>query len=347
LSETAVTARKIGDRGAAAEAAVALVYVDLHTDPGASHAKAQAELEHAIRVFEELGDKAGLARALGSVAMLRYWAGENARAMEEHDRAARLAREAGDPTQEQRSVSVFVMALALGPVPASDALERLDQIQRRVEGATRLHVQILRVRATLEAMRGRFDEAREHIAAADRTSQELGLQMLRAASVLRAAGEIELLAGNAPAAERASREAYETLERGQDWGHLASVAPLLALALLDQGRLEEARVPLELTSRWIIDDDSDAQISFLRARAKLAGLEGDPAEAEALARRAVERAAAGDDLNAHAAALVDLADVLGLGARHDEATAALREALALYERKGNLVAAQRVRQLVR
>ena len=44
-----------------------LVYVELHTDAGASHAKARAELEGAIRVFEELDDKAGLARAVGSV----------------------------------------------------------------------------------------------------------------------------------------------------------------------------------------------------------------------------------------------------------------------------------------
>ena len=54
-------------------------------------------------------------------------------------------------------------------------------------------------------------------------------------ALLRASGEIELLAGDAPAAERAFHEAYETLERGQDWGHLASVAPLLALSLLEQG----------------------------------------------------------------------------------------------------------------
>jgi class 3 adenylate cyclase/tetratricopeptide (TPR) repeat protein len=344
LSEAAATARSIGDRGAAAEAAVGLVYIELHTDAGASHAKARAELERAIRVFEELDDKAGLARALGSAAMLRYWAGENARAIKEHERAAHLARESGDRTQEQRSLSAILMALALGPVSVSDGLERLDEVEGRAEGTTRLRVQILRVRASMEALRGRFDDARALIGAADEASQELGLEMLRAASVLRATGEIELLAGDPQAAERAFREAYETLDRGQDWGHLASVAPLLALALLAQGRVDEAEAPLELTARWIIDDDTDAQISFFRARARRAALSGDSAEAETLARRAVERAAKGDDLNAHADALVDLAEALELGARHDEAAAALREAVGLYERKGNVVAAERVRE---
>jgi tetratricopeptide (TPR) repeat protein len=297
-----------------------------------------------MRVFEELDDKAGLARALGGAAMVRYWAGEGAQAIEEQERAARLAHEAGDRTQEQRSLAAIVMALAYGPVPVSDGLKRLDEIESRLEGTTRLRVQILRVRASLEALRGRFDDARALIGAADKASQELGLEMLRAAGVLRAAGEIELLVGDASAAEGALHEACETLERGKDWGHLASVAPLLALALLAQGRVSEAERPLELTSRWIIDDDSDAQILLLRARAQLAALRNDPAEAVTLAGHAVARAAEGDDLNTHADALVELAEALELDARQDEATAALREALELYERKGNVVAAGRVRQ---
>ena len=347
LTEAAETARKIGDRGAAANAAVELVYVELHTDAGASHAKARAELERAIRVFEELDDKAGLALAFRTAALIRVWAGENARAVEEMERAARLAEESGNRMQARAILSGIVGALTYGPAPVDDVLKKLEELEPRVERATRQHVALLRTRALLRAMQGRFDDARLLIADADTAAQELGLEMVRAAGVLRAAGEIELLAGDTVAAVRAFREAYETLERGQDWGHLASVAPLLALALLAQGRVDEAEPPLELTSRWIIDDDSDAQISFLRARARRAALTGDPAEAEALARRAVERAAEGDDLNAHAVALVDHAEALELGARHDEAAAALREALHLYERKGNVVASEHVRQLLR
>jgi class 3 adenylate cyclase/tetratricopeptide (TPR) repeat protein len=347
LTEAEATARSIGDRGSAAEAVVALVFVELHSGPGASHATARAALERATRVFEELDDKAGLSRAIGTAAMIHTWAGQSGRALEEMERAARLAQQSGDRMQEQRSLAGILIPLTYGPLPVDDVLERLDEIEPRVESAARLRVPILRTRALLEAMQGRFDDARRLIADADTMSRELGLETTRAAGVLRAAGEIELLAGDVSAAERAFREGYETLERGQDWGHLASVAPLFALALLAQGRVDEAAPPLELTARWIIDDDTDAQISFLRARSRRAALTGDPAEAEALARRAVERAAKGDDLNAHADALVDLAEALELGTRRDAAAAALREALELYERKGNVVAAQRVRQLVR
>ena len=325
---------------------MALVYVELHSGPGASHVTARAALERATRVFEELDDKAGLSRAIGTAAMIHTWAGESGRALEEMERAARLAQQSGDRMQEQRCLSGILIPLTYGPEPVDDVVEKLDAIEPRIEGMPRLHVSILRTRALVAAMQARFDDARRLIADADKMSRELGLATTRAAGVLRAAGEIELLAGDAPAAERAFREAYETLERGQDWGHLASVAPLYALALLAQERVDEAEPPLELTSRWIIDDDSDAQISFLRARARRAALRDDPVEAETLARRAVERAAKGDDLSAHADALVGLAEALELGARHDEATAALRAALELYERKGNVVAAEHVRELL-
>jgi hypothetical protein len=152
------------------------------------------------------------------------------------------------------------------------------------------------------------------------------------------------MAGDAPAAERFLREAYESLHLSNDWGHLASVAPLLAEALLAQGQEDEAETLLELTAGWVIDDDREGQILLAGARSKLAMLRGDAAGADAFARTAVEHSAKGDELNARASALVRLADALELGNRGDDASAALREALLLYERKGNVVGAEHVRQ---
>jgi Flp pilus assembly protein TadD len=86
------------------------------------------------------------------------------------------------------------------------------------------------------------------------------------------------------------------------------------------------------------------EILFHCALAKLAALTGDLARAETRARRAVERAAEGDALNEHANALVDLAEALELNGRHEEATAALGDAVQLYERKGNVVSAEQVRR---
>ena len=73
--------------------------------------------------------------------------------------------------------------------------------------------------------------------------------------------------------------------------------------------------------------------------------------AEALAREAVAIAEAFDFLNDRAAALTDLSQVLEASRRWDAAAAAASEAVRLYERKGNVVAAAatrlRIGELVR
>jgi hypothetical protein len=62
-------------------------------------------------------------------------------------------------------------------------------------------------------------------------------------------------------------------------------------------------------------------------------------DAERLAREAVELGRETDMLNWHARALVDLGEVYVLASRADEARPRFEEALAIYERKGNLVMA--------
>jgi thioredoxin-like negative regulator of GroEL len=62
-----------------------------------------------------------------------------------------------------------------------------------------------------------------------------------------------------------------------------------------------------------------------------------------LAREAVAILEPTDSLDEQGAALADLAEVLTAAGHRDEARAALEQALDRYERKKNLVMAQRVR----
>jgi len=78
-------------------------------------------------------------------------------------------------------------------------------------------------------------------------------------------------------------------------------------------------------------------------RAKVLAREGRADDAEALARQAVELGRQSDYLNAHADALMDLAEVLALARRSADAADAVADALRLFEQKGNLVAAERAR----
>ena len=79
-------------------------------------------------------------------------------------------------------------------------------------------------------------------------------------------------------------------------------------------------------------------------KAKVQARRGDHQEAERLAREAVAIAETTDDISGQGDVYADLAEVLELGGRPDEAIAALEQALARYERKGNLVSGGRARE---
>lgn len=125
LSEAAEAGRGEGEPGVAADAAVALCFMRLHTDPQTSHEKARRELEDAIRVFEELHDEAGLARAFSLAALLPFWRGETEAALEELERAALHAHRAGDRAQEMESLRFMLAAALHGPMPVAAGLERV------------------------------------------------------------------------------------------------------------------------------------------------------------------------------------------------------------------------------
>jgi tetratricopeptide (TPR) repeat protein len=188
-------------------------------------------------------------------------------------------------------------------------------------------------------MQRRFDAARDLISQAKAVREELGLEV--SSHSFTGAGVVELLAGDAAAAERELRPACELLERIGELGYLSSAAPLLVDALFVQGRDEEA---LRLTERWTperltVPEDADAQVGWRRVRAKLLARRGDLDEAERLGREAVTIASTADYLDLRANAFADLAEVLHLAGKPEESTAAAQEAIRLYEQKGNIVAA--------
>ena len=80
-----------------------------------------------------------------------------------------------------------------------------------------------------------------------------------------------------------------------------------------------------------------------QVRAKVLARRGEHAEAERLAREAVAIGDETDMLDAQGDAYADLAEVLLLAGKRDEAAAALEQALERYERKGNVVMAARTR----
>ena len=116
---------------------------------------------------------------------------------------------------------------------------------------------------------------------------------------------------------------------------------MLAHALYAQGRFEEAEQFSRISGDAAAREDLTSNILWRSARAKILARRGDLEVGLRLAEEATTLAEQTDFLNIHGDALSDQAEVLRLAGEAEEATSALQEALALYERKGNRVAARR------
>ncbi len=343
LAEAVERGHASGERAVAADAGVALSDLRFHRPArsGVGREDVLRDVDAATRVFEEVGDTAGLARSLTLGGKLRLWGGQAEAAFRVLDRAARYAREAGDVAQEAESLRYIGTTLRIGPTPIDVAEDRLRELELRAENNRRLEVALVAIRARFAAMLGRFEEARELVAEATAVADKHGLH----GSLDSVAGEVELLAGDAVAAENELRPLCERLEEIGELAFLASVTPHLLDALYRQGRYDEA---LDLTERWrperlTVPEDVDAQVGWRRVRAKLLARAARLEEAERIGREAVAIAAATDYLEARAQAQADLGEVLRLAGRGDESAASLAEAIELYERKGNRVAAEQLR----
>jgi class 3 adenylate cyclase/tetratricopeptide (TPR) repeat protein len=347
LSEAVEEGRAAGEDGTVADASVALTDLRFHrpVQTGVGREDVLREIDAAIRVFDEIGDEAGLARALTLRGKLRVWGGEPAAALPDLERAAKHAHDAGDRAEEAESIRYICAAMRVGPTPVGDALRRLDEFGSGAAINRRLEVAFLIARAHLVAMQGHFEAARDFASQARALAEESGLDSSHART---AAGDVELLAGNAAAAERELHAVCEHLEQVGELGFLSSAVPHLADALFALGRDEEA---LLLTERLrpehlTVPEDTDAHVGWRRVRAKLLARSGELEEGDRLGREAVAIASATDVLQLRAQALADLAEVLRLAGRPKESVAALEEAIRLCEEKGNVVMARQLRCLL-
>jgi tetratricopeptide (TPR) repeat protein len=202
------------------------------------------------------------------------------------------------------------------------------------------HHKLRLCRAGAFAMLGRFDEAQALIADVRAELRERGNLMDLAVDVL-SPSYVELLAGNPSEAERYLAEAFDFLEQHGERGIRATVAAYRAVAFYELGRLEKADRWVGRAAELASAFDVFTQIPAARVRAKVLARRGADASAERLARESVAVAEGTDFLNDQANAHADLGEVLELAGKRDEASVAFEQALALYERKGNLVMVER------
>jgi class 3 adenylate cyclase/tetratricopeptide (TPR) repeat protein len=346
LTDAISEAKAAGDRRSEA---LALMYYNLlrgQTDPEWRLSDARQDAEAAVATFEELGDHLAAARAWQFVGQIAFFDGHCTEAVSAYEKCAEHTRLA-DEGRRDSSVPWWALAATLfGPLPVDEAeshcreLAELGQGDRYIEGFA------LAVRAVLAAMGGRLEEARSLRERGREIIEELGMR-LNLAGVSMLFGYVDTLAGDEPAAEAEHRKGYDLSVEIGETGYLSTTACYLGDAVYGQGRYDEAFELSEEAEQTGALDDASTQIRWRALRAKVLARRGQFEQAETLARDAVDRTYRTDYIDDSAQIVGSLAEVLELAGDAAEARACFEEALELYERKGNVVSAARIRERLR
>ncbi len=344
LERAAEDARSTGERALELRTSVQLQQQRFWQEPEGAPESLRKNSQEAISELEQLGDDRGLAEAWGALGLVHINECNAAGMSTAAERALLHARRAGDRRLEQRAVISTGMAAYLGPTPAGTAISRLEQLLSEAASASnRLAEAALWIwSGDLRSQRGEVAEGRQLAARGQVRHQELGHERLAASMTMHTA-EIELRAGDVAAAEAQLRPAHGILEAMGEKGARCGVDALLAEALYRQNRLDEAEHFTRASEDAAASDDVVAQVWWRGARAKVLARRGDAPSALRLAREAVELSEPSDHLVMKGQAFEALGETLRLLGNAEEARPAYERAIELYEGKGDVVDAARVR----
>jgi tetratricopeptide (TPR) repeat protein len=343
--EALALACSLGDRALELRVRCELDEARITTDRSFTAEQALERGREAVRELEQIGDHEDLAAAWSLVAFAENLRGTWTGMVPALERVAEHARLAGNRRRENEVLFFLGPAIFWGPTPVSEGLPRAEAI---VESAGTLawgKAWASRAVVGFYGMQGRFEEGRELAARAGSILEELGRPIERYTLAFWT-GPLELLAGDPVAAEREAAAACDVLEAAGEKGFLSTMATLLADALSEQGRLDEAEAAVRRSREAATSDDFNAQAAWRASQAKILARRGELAEAEQLAREAIEIIDRSDELSHQGDLRVGLAEVLRLAGRTDESIRVLEQALERYEQKENRVAADATRMLL-
>ena len=346
LEQARERAAALNDRGLQARVHVRQVMHHLSADPDASIDDAAREADVAIRTFEELHDDTGSAaawRLRHYVAHMRYQQAESVEALL---RARDHALAAGDRGYAISDLSATCGPMVYGPMPVKEAIRRSEDILEEVKGWQSNESFVLGFLGILYAMDGSGDHGRELIARAGAIALDLGMQLTSTATRSYWLAILDTLSGDHVAAERELRSGYEVLEEMGETNFASTLAARLAQALCALGRYDEASRFVSISRTTAAAGDIVSQVILRGAEAKISANAGNHGEARSIVQEAITLAAQTDALNMQADILVDLSEVQR-GAQDDRASVSVREALHLYEQKGNIASAAMCHALLR
>ena len=343
LQEAERLGREAGDANVEWVARLIRRVLETDRDPAGAPDLLMSEGEKAIAAQPENHEV--LARAWKAIGLAHNWRGHLADMHAAMRQAWQHAHLTGDAGLEMEITYPSGGPIVFGPIPVEEGLRWVSDVVAQALSRTAAEFWSRHMFAHLNARLGDFDAARAAMLSWRTQLRELGEEALYTGTA-GCAWDICYLAGDWASGEQTLRESYEILERTGERGSQGYVAALLADALLRQGKLDEADRYSSVGQELSTSDDVMNSAGWRRVRARVLAQRGELDAGLALAREAVSLLDETDFLDEHAAAWLDLAEVLRAAGQPDEAAAGIRQAIGLYEQKGNLVGRARAEALL-
>ncbi len=312
---------------------------------GMTLAEMRPRVEEALGIRRELGEPAGIARALLALSEVAKFTGELKKGHRFAEEALGYARDGSDIELQGQALyyrtSSYVDSTESTPdramsMLAEDLTFARERGQRAMESVTLLKM------GQLSGERGARARAQELFERGLAIQRDLGWEL-----TVRSFSSDALLdywGGDAGLAADRLRTTCRELSAAGERGYLPTAATWLAQCLIDLGETEEAEEALRTAAETGAPDDVETQVPLKAARARLLARGGRSAEAETMAREAIREAEAVEYTELVPIAHLALGDVLRLGGRVDEAAGEWRSMITFVEARGNKLYAGRLRR---
>jgi class 3 adenylate cyclase/tetratricopeptide (TPR) repeat protein len=330
-----------GDRAYVLRASVVRTEARGQFEPTHTLARSSLEVAEALEELRAIGDDDGIVLASIAMSKMAFYTGRCDRSREICEQL--LERAAALPSRFRREIGIELTVSAYYGASTVEEAYRFNDIARSLqpdslltEASSRMH------RIGLLAMEGREEEFDREVQHVQRLWKEVGDPVL-AVTRAQGTGEGQRLLGRPELAEAHFRIATEFFDQLGETGFNSTVTALLALALCDQGRFDEAETYVARSRELGAEDDFATQSAWRIGDALVRSHRGDHDGALSLADQAVAIIADTD----YVVWQGDVHEVRGIvlanASRLDEARSAFEEALSRYERKGVVPAVARIR----
>ena len=337
---------RVGDEAAGIRARLEGLALRFLTQPEGVTERTKREAEAAIPVLERLGDDEGLARAWQALCVVGHMWCLAAELEVAAERAAFHAERVGNRSSLSAALEAYVLASLLGMGRPEQMISRCEEVRARAPEDRFIEASSDFIQGIAEAMLGRAKEGRARHRHAMEIVEDLGMTLSVGYS-RNYTGALEVIAGDFEAAEVAFRSGCEVLTELGEKGTLSTMAGNLARVLLELDRFDEALGFARIADELGASDDRWTQVLWRGVRGRLLAQAGDLEEGLRLSEGALAMTEGTDAAELKGTAWTDLGEVYELAGRRDDARQAIGRGLEMYEQKGNLPVAERIRARLR